>query len=1118
MQLRYLLAASVASVSLAGALATPASAQETTSPIAGTVLSGTTPVAGASVEVLNNATGARSTATTTETGGFNINGLRPGGPYTVTVKAAGYADSQVTDITTTVGQVFTVPVDLPPEGDAIVVTASRLTGARSVSRGPVTVLDAEKIATIASVNRDIRDLMRRDPFARLDDTPSGGRAVSFAGQNARFNRFVVDGVAITDNFGLNADGLPSRRSPIPLDAIGQFSTVVASNNVRDGSFQGGLVNVILRSGTNDFQGTGFFAYSADELSGKRTKAGPGVPDGRVVLPNFEYKNYGAELSGPIIKDKVFFMIAGERVRAPRPTPEGPLDNNAGSAIPTLTQDQVNQISSIASSRYGYTTGDVVNSNGDKDDRIVGKLDVALSDTQRFSVTGTYAKDELVLTNNTSASVGAPALGLASNAYISGNRLWTTVAQLNSQWSDNFSTEIRGFYKDYKRIQDPLTGRGFAQMRVCTAPTSDRTNPGAAGAGASLACAPGSSIVSFGPDVSRQTNALNTQTWGGIAQARLTMNDHDLRVFTEVQHVDVFNAFLSSSSPAAGTTGAYYFDSVADFQAGNAQRFGYINAVPSLNPDDASGVFNYMSYTFGVQDDWRINDMLSISYGARYDVYGSDSRPALNPAFVSRYGYANTAFLSGRGLFQPRFGFEFTPTRSINVRGSLGIVGGGAPDVYLSNSFSNTGILSNLIDIRQLNNGTYAGANTQAVGAAVLTNVNGSTIPTAANDQLKGGVSIAATNATDPKFKIPSQWRATLSADWTPTFSESAFGRGWTFGADFLYSDVRNQVFFTDARSVPTAALTPDGRVRYASLTTFGDTFNDIILTNTKKGRSYIAVARIRKDFDFGLNIGASYTYQDVKDQAPATSSTAGSNYANGAFLDANGAAYGISNDEVKHNFKYDLTFDHAFFGDYKTTFALFGETRIGRPYSYTFQDVGSGRSPIFGTTGSLSRYLMYVPTGINDPKVSYDSVNTQNTLDAFFNSSGLDKYRGQIAPRNAFNSKWFTRIDLHVAQEIPVPGWSKSRIQLFGDIENFTNFLNKKWGQIREYQFAYTAVAARVSCLTAATPTGQNGPVAANTGQACAQYRYSLPNATPSDTIYAPQSLYTIRVGARFSF
>lgn len=1100
-----------------------ASAQETTSTIRGTVTAAGAPIAGATIEIVNVPSGTTSTATTDATGSFNAGGLRVGGPYSVTVRAAGYPDTTITDINTVVGQTFDLPIDLAVTGanatanagEEITVTAGYLPTARSLGQGPATVLGAEKIATIATVNRDVRDLMRRDPFARLDDTPGGGRAVSFAGQNARFNRFTVDGVPVTDNFGLNPDGLPSRRSPIPLDAIGQFQTKVAPYDVREGNFQGGVVNVILKSGTNDFHGTGFYAYSSDELSGDETKAGPGVPTGQVTLPNFKYENYGAQLAGPIIKDKLFFMVAGERIRAPRPIAEGPGDNNAGTAIPTLSQAQVNLISSIAQSRYNYETGGVVSSNQDEDDRLVARIDANLSDTQRFAATYSYAKDSIVLTNNTSANPGAPGLGLASNAYIQGNRLHTGVAQLNSDWSDEFSTELRGFYKNYKRLQDPLLGRGFAEFRVCTAPTSDRSNPGSAGAGASTTCAPNFSTVAFGPDVSRQTNALQTETWGGALQGRLTRQGHDLRIFGEIQHVDVLNAFLSNSNPRGGTSGTYYFDSIADFQAGNAQRFGYTNAT-SLNPDDASARFNYWQYAFGVQDTWSLTPTLNFAYGARYDLYGSHSRPSGNPAFIARYNFTNTEFLSGRGLFQPRFGLDWKPVREISLRGGFGIFGGGAPDVYTSNSFSNTGILSNTIDIRQLNNNSYAG-NSAFPGnvdpASILTNVNGATIPGAANTYLAGGVSAAATNAVDPNFKLPSQWRGTLSADYTPQF----LGGGWTFGGDLFYSNVRDQVFFTDIRSVPTASVTPDGRVRYASRTTFADTLNDILLTNTSRGRSYVAVARVNKEFDFGLFVGASYTYQDIKDQAPATSSTAGSNYANGAFLDANGAAYGVSNDQVRHNIKYDVTFDHAFFGDYKTTLSLFGETRIGRPYSYTFQDTSAGRSQIFGTTGSTARYLIYVPTGIDDPSVSYDSAATAQTLNAFFDSSGLSKYRGSIAPRNAFNSKWFTRIDLHVAQEIPtfVGG---SRIQLFADVENFTNLLNKKWGQIREYQFPYTAVAARVQCLTAATPTGTAGTVTANTGQPCAQYRYSLPNATPSDTIYASQSLYTIRVGARFSF
>lgn len=1120
---RIFLAASAATM-----LVAPAYAQETTSSVRGAVTSGGAPVAGAQVTVTHVPSGTISSATSSNDGSFVVSGLRVGGPFSVKVAAPGYADFEATDIFTVVSQAFALPVELASaDGEAIVVTASRIQGAGTVSSGPATVLTAADIANVASVNRDIRDLMRRDPFARLDYAEGSGRAVSFAGQNARYNRFSVDGVPVTDNFGLNPDGLPTRRSPVPLDAIAQFQTKVAPFDVREGNFQGGAINAILKSGTNEFHGTGFYAYSSDELTGKKTKAGPGVPTGRVPLPNFKYENYGAELSGPIIKDRLFFMIAGERVRAGTPIAEGTPGDNAGTVVPNISDEAVAQIRQVAQSRYGYDTGGVLNNSNDRDDRLVARIDANISDTQRASLTYIYTKDSIQFNQNTFLT-GTTGLGLESNGYIASNRLHTGVFQLNSDWSDVFSTEVRAFYKDYKRGQDPVMGRGFANFQVCTAPTSDRSAPGAAGDGASTNCAPGFGNVSFGPDISRQSNELTSKSFGGMVQGRISLNDHDVRIFADIQHAKIFNLFLQR------TAGDYYFDSLADFAAGNAQRMRYQNAVPSLNPDDAAAQFEYTSYSFGVQDNWRVNDMLSVSYGARFDMYGGNSRPAGNQAFFNRYGFYNTAYINGRGVLQPRFGVDFKPTRTLAFRGGLGIFSGGSPDVYVSNSFSTTGVLSNSIDIRQNNDGSYRGAST-ASAAQILSNVNGAQIPGAANTVLSSAASSATapTNALDPNFRLPSQWRGTLSADWTPEFGGGAFGRGWRFGADFLFSDVRNQVFFTDLRLRPTALRTPDGRVRYESLTTFDDTNSDLYLTNTKKGRAYIAVARIDKSFDFGLDVGASYTYQDVKDQAPATSSTASSNYGNGGFFDANGAAYGISNDQVKHNIKYNLTFQRAFFGDNKTTIALFGETRIGRPYSWTMQDISNARSGMFGTIGANSRYLLYVPTSGTDALVSYDSTATQTYMENLINNTGLKNYRGQIAPRNGFNMKWFTKVDLHLDQEIPT-GLGGSKLMLFADVENFTNLLNKKWGQIREYAFPYTIAAVRAQCLTTPVPTGQgvvavgtsaaNNPRGlpavgtANTGQACAQYRYSAPTSAPVDTIYTRQSLYTIRVGARFTF
>jgi hypothetical protein len=1138
---RTALAATAASITMAAAMVAPVHAQDTTSSIRGSVTSNGSPVAGASIEVVNVGSGARSTATTDASGAFTVNGLRPGGPYTVSVKANGYNDYQVTDIDTIVAQVFELPVELAAadQGEAIVVTASRLPGAQSISQGPATVLSSSQIANIPTINRDIRDLARRDPFARLDDSPGGGRAISFAGQNARYNRFSVDGVPITDNFGLNTDGLPSRRSPIPLDAIGQFQAKVAPYDVREGNFQGGAINIVLRSGTNDFQGTGFYAQTNDELSGSRTKPGPGVPTGKVKLPNFKTENYGAELSGPIIRDRVFFMIAGERVRGGRPLPEGTDTQNAGTVIGGVTQAQVDQISQIANDRYGYDTGGVLNSSGDKDDRIVGKIDANLSDTQRFSLTGTYAKDTINNNGSNTFTTTPTGLGLASNAYKLGNQLYTGVAQLNSEWSDSFSTEVRGFYKDYKRIQDPLLGRGFAQVQVCTAPTSDRATGVGTSNDLSTSCQVPNGTVSFGPDISRQTNALTSKTWGGLVQGRLTMNDHDLRVFASYEDTKVFNSFLQRSS------GDYYFDSIADYVANNAQRFRYGNAIPSNVPDDAAAAFRYQAYTFGAMDTWRFNNLLNISYGARYDLYGGNSLPALSQTFFNRTAgyvfpdgtvsdqFTNQAYLSGRGIFQPRFGFDYKPLPRLSIRGGVGIFSGGTPDVYVSNSFSNTGILTNSIDIRQNNNSISYTGTTVPNAQAILNGVDPSTVPGVANTILNGAaLSTTApptTNALDPHFKIPSQWRATLSANYDADLGP--LGDHWRFGANLFYSAVRDQVFFTDLRVRPNGLLTPDGRQRYTPVTAFADTNSDILLTNSSKGRSYVGVVSVDKNFDFDLSTSFSFTYQDIKDQNPATSSTAGSNYAAGVSLDPNGPAYGVSNDEVKYAFKYSLTYDHAFFGDYKTTFALFGETRIGRPYSYTFRDTGT-RSSVFGTIGTGTRYLMYVPTGMNDPLVSFDTAANAAAFDAYVDANGLKKYRGKIAPRNGFNSPWFTRLDLHLAQELPAFINSKARFQIFADVENFTNLINKKWGQIREFAFPYTISPVQVQCLTAPVATGTtptSGQTAANAGQACTQYRYK-PNQTgpadstgatfvaPTDTIYANQSLYAIRVGVRVSF
>lgn len=1106
MRNQFLLGAAVVALAVPAA----ASAQETTSVIRGTVTSEGTPVAGATVVAIDTAQGTRRQVVTGDDGAFIFSGLRTGGPYTVEVTSP-LGNKSVTDIFTVVQQEFTLPIELGvaaadaglTTGD-IVVTASSIRGAGVTSDGPQTVLTQEDISKVASVNRDVRDVQRRDPFATLDLSNSGerGGAVSFAGVNPRFNRFTINGVQVGDTFGLNQDASPTGRGPVPFDALAQVSVSVAPYDIRQGNFQGGVIDVTLLSGTNTFHGTGFYSINTDELFGDQ------IGSNRLPQPNFKSETYGATIRGPIIADKLFFMVSAERNTDPRP-----FATQIGQ-VPGFNQGRFDQIRGLASSLYGYNPGGVPSINNRLDEKIVGRIDWNVTDNQRLSLSYVNAFDTNDQQQNTSISQQTPSFGLESNAYALSQLLRAGIVQLNSDWSDTFSTEARFLYRSTKRGQEPLLGRNFAEFRVC----SDPTNVGSA-----TQCSTGTPTYAFGPDFSRQTNELFYDTWGGSLLARIELGDHSIRALAEVNVNRTFNNFLQAS------LGSFYFDSIAAFQARTAQQLTLAQTIDGT-PNGAAADFKYTQYTFGLQDDWRVTDTLNVSYGVRADVYGMRDQPVLNQFFTGRYGFPNTSTYKGLINIQPRISFNWDGPDRLRLRGGVGIFGGGSPDIYLSNSFSNT-VLANRTDFAPNTCGTAALP--QTVCDAALTGVAGSSIPGTVSNFVRNDPRAQPTStyaAIDPRFNPPSSLRATLSADY------NLFG--FNIGADYLYNETINGVLFQDLR-LSRAGVLPDGRPRYQNFIGLGANNNtDILLTNANLGRSHVGVIRFDKRFDWGLSFGGSYTLQDVRDVAAATSSVASSNYALQAVADPNIAAYGRSNDEITWQFKYNVGFDHAFFGDYRTVVQLFGETRAGRRYSFTMQDLaGSARSAVFGTanvsTGGASRYLLYVPTSGTDPRVSFDTDATRQSLETLIQNTALRSYRGQIAPKNIARSRAITQIDLHLEQELPT-GIGNSRVALFADIQNLPNLIDKDWGGLRQLVGSSQAAVVQVQCLSAAVPTGtgvanigataaQNPtglPTVVNTvaTQPCAQYRYSSYRDPNEAAVNVVGSLYAIRVGARFSF
>lgn len=1076
----------------AAAIVAPASAyaQETTSSIRGDVTSGGSPVANAEVTVTHVPSGTTSTATTDATGSFGISGLRVGGPFTVSVRAQGMQTTQITDIFLQAGQPFRLPVELGGEEAAIVVTGVR--GARQTSNGPITGLNREEIAGVASINRDIRDLARRDPFATID--LSNSRTIEVAGQNGRLNRFSVDGVQFSDDFGLNNGGLPTSRGPVPYDAIEQFAVRVAPFDISEGDFQGGAINVVLRSGTNSFHGSAFYTYTDDSLTSDRNRNGP-------IALDFRSEQYGALLAGPIIRDRLFFMFAYERTEESDPFDDG-VGPGFANQVPGITQAQIDQVNTIAQNVYGYDTLGLLQNAVEQDEKWIARIDWNITDDHRASFT--YIRNVGTQQFQQNTFTTSPfALGLQSNGYELAEEVNSGVFQLNSTWNDRLSTELRVSYRDYNRDQTPFGGRDFAQFGVCLDPTS---------VGSATSCT--GSRIFFGPDISRQSNDLNTENFSADFTARYAFGDHTLKAIVGYTDINVFNLFLQRS------LGDIYFDSLADFQARRANSIRYANAVPSLDPNDAAASFSTQTITLGLQDDWDVTDDLQITAGVRIDMFDQSAPPPLNVNFLQRNGFANTETFAGRYIVQPRVGFNWQPMQRLIIRGGVGIFAGGTPDVFVSNSYSNTGQLTN-------DTGLITRANCVASGntCAALNDVTGRGIPPSVATFLTtnvGSLAAAPVNAIDPDLDVASQLRATISANYEADLGP--LGDGWLFGVDFLYGNVIDAYQWTDLRSTVIGTL-PDGRPRYGQRPNSGvtSTNQDLLMTNSTRGRSYIGVIRMSHRWDFGLSVDASYTRSDVTDVNAITSATAGSLYSNNAFLDPNFAAYGRSIYEIRDQFKLRFDYNHAFFGDYRTRFSLFAEYRSGRPYSLVTFDPSGGRLAVSGTVGNAGRHLIYIPTA-NDPLVSFDTAASRDRFNQLVTELGLERYRGSIVPKNSQRSPDVFRVDLHLSQELPAPGldriFPRARFQLFADIENFLNILDSDWGSLRQVAFPQTATLANIQCLNAPVATGTApgaGVVNTNSGQTCAQYRYSN-ILSPNEALVGRQSLYQIRVGVRFEF
>lgn len=994
-----------AAVSIMALAAAPvAEAQVTTSSLSGEVVNQAgAPVAGATVTVTNDASGFTRTTTTNAAGQFFIRSMPVGGGYTVEASGADLQAAQFEEVSFNLGDTtdlnFVLAADDSRTLDTVVVTASAA-NASQVAVGPSASFGLDTLESVPTINRSITDVLRIDP--RIFVNESDNDAVQCAGKNSRFNSLTVDGVRFNDNFGLNRNGFPTERIPFSFDAIEQVAVELAPFDVQYGGFSACNINAVTKSGDNEFHGYAFADYTSDDLRGDSLE-GEDVTSGE-----FDEYRYGIGIGGPIVKDKLFFFAAYEKLEGANVFDRGPIGSGAVNEV-NITQAELDEILRIARDVYNYDPGEIPSSFDNSDEKLLVKLDWNISNDHRASFTYNY-NDGF----NISESDGdLDEFEFSNHLYERGAELNSYVGSLYSDWTDNFSTEVRIGYSELENRQISIGGTDFGEITIETDDVD----------------------VYIGGDDSRQANNLAYDTFNLVLKGFYTAGSHNISFGYERETLDVFNLFVQhveteidfDRNPPVANPLDTRDPAIVNFELGLADNVNYNNS-PSGDPTAAAAAFEYSVNSLYAQDEYDFGNGLTVIAGLRYDWYTTDDEPAENADFLASYGFTNAQTIDGEGLIQPRLAFQWEATDNLDLRGGIGLYSGGNPNVWLANTYQAT-------NTAQF--GADGGGVTPSLedGATSLFDVPygqcedgvpegpGYCVPQSLIDAVASGTgSNFEINYLDPNFEIPREWKIALGG--TYFANAPSLGGEYVLTGDILYSITQDSAVWIrgDLEEVARDADDP-----FLGVYPLYDSVREaaFVLTNSSDdAKSLLVSGAIAKSYDFGLDWSLGYAYSDAEDVHPMTSSVAFSNYVNRSFTDPQDVSAAISDYNTAHRFTALVNYEKAFFGENLTKFSAFGTAVSGRPYSLTLDDdpVGDGS----------------VEAGANDI----------TGFNPFLEGSPF------IAPgaeRNGKEGSWWGKIDIKAEQEFLLP--NDHVASGFIVIDNFTNLLNDEWGILREPDF-----------------------------------------------------------------
>jgi Carboxypeptidase regulatory-like domain len=968
---------------------------------------------GANVIAIHEPSGTKYGAATRENGVFNLPNLKIGGPYTITASFIGLNTHNETNIYLNIGQTLKLEIELVDEsvelGELVVMgeTDNILNSART---GAETSIDPDEVLALPTIKRSTRDLTRLDP--RSDGN------FSFGGKNWLFNNISVDGSYFNNPFGLDdpAPGGQTNAEPLPYDAVEQVQVSLAPFDVREGGFTGAGINTVTKSGTNNFQGSLYTFFRNESMQGDK------IGDVELTVPDLSYNQYGFTVSGPIIKNKLFFFINGEIERRTDPGTNFTADAGGGvtATESRVTVAQMDIIRQRMIDVYGYDPGPYQGfDHKTENEKILVKLDWNINDNNNlvFRYNFLDARQEkpphpfALAFGPSGRGPNSSTLPFKNSGYEMNNQLSSFALELNSRYQD-FSNKFFVSYNRFRDFREPFS-KDFPTIEI--------------GDG-------GLPYTTVGHEPFSIHNILDQDVLQITNNFSYYIGKHVLTAGVTFEYFDFFNSFNIFRHGLFGFDswpGGHTFSSVADFLAAtdpnNPQDF-LGDVTPSSVPFKGE-LIEVGQLSFYLQDEYLMSEKFSLTYGLRVDMPMYFTDPVDNAwsrglNFLDENDDAEVvdqSSLPGASpLFSPRVGFNWDVKgdRSTQLRGGTGLFTGRVPFVWVGNVISNPG------------------ANPALPPAEGAEHVK-----TQDNSELQQSFDI---NAMVDDFNFPQVWTTNLAID-----QKLPWDMIGTLEA--IYTKDINSIYIRNAALGTPVGTLDDGRPYFgnnlADPAWGGGGEGAYVIDNSDEGYNFSITAQLRKQFDSGLSTSLSYTYLDAENVMTTTEIGSALFQGNAVQGDPNNPKAAKSQFGQRHRIISGVTYKHTWNDNVATTFGLFMEAAEGN----TFTTSGGNRysfvySGDVNGDGAAGNDLIYIPEGPGD--INLADASQWNALNSFIEQDDyLSEHRGEIAERNGLVNPWYFNIDMRILQDFTVQAFGKDNtFQLSLDILNVPNLLNPDWG------------------------------------------------------------------------